>query len=160
MSDRDALELHPTPYDSGVAQALEAQVQQHYREIYGGPDEGGTDTDEFAGPDGVFLVGWVGDEPVATGGVRRHDDSSAEIKRMYVVPAHRGHGHARTLLAGLEDFAARAGYAQVLLETGTRQPEAIALYESSGYRQVENFGYYRDSPLCRSFAKPLPATRG
>jgi GNAT superfamily N-acetyltransferase len=156
MSDGRALVLRPTPYDSDVVRSLEAQVQAHYREIYGGEDESGTDTDEFAGPDGVFLVGWVGDEPVATGGLRRHDERSAEIKRMYVVPEHRGHGHARELLAGLEDFAERVGYAEVVLETGARQPDAIALYESSGYRRIENFGYYQDSPLCRSFAKTLP----
>ena len=152
----EAYQLRPTSYDSPVVQALEAEVQRHYRQIYGGPDESGTDPAEFAAPDGLFLVGWVGDEPVATGGLRRHDARSAEVKRMYVVPAHRGHGHARALLAELEAFAVRTGYQQVLLETGARQPEAIALYESSGYRPVENFGYYQDSPLCRSFAKPLP----
>jgi GNAT superfamily N-acetyltransferase len=154
MAD-ETLELRPTPYDSEVVRDLEAQVQQHYQEIYGGPDESGTDPDEFAAPGGVFLVGWVGDKPVATGGLRRHDAHSAEVKRMYVVPAHRGHGHARALLAGLEEFAVRTGYAEVVLETGARQPDAIALYESSGYRPITNFGFYQDSPLCRSFAKSL-----
>jgi GNAT superfamily N-acetyltransferase len=155
MSDEETLELRPTPYDSDVVQDLEAQVQRVYEEIYGGPDETTTDPLEFAAPDGIYLVGWVGSEPVVTGGLRRHDGESAEIKRMYVVPAHRGHGHARSLLAELEAFARRTGYHRVLLETGLRQPEAIALYQSSGYAPIQGFGFYQDSPLSRSFSKDL-----
>ena len=155
MTGAEELELRPMPYDCDVVQELEAQVQLLYAELYGGPDETRTDPLEFAAPDGLFLVGFVDAEAVATGGLRRHDARSAEVKRMYVVPSHRGHGHARALLAGLEAFALRTGYEQVLLETAVRQPEAIALYESSGYRPVANFGHYRDSPLCRSFVKSL-----
>jgi GNAT superfamily N-acetyltransferase len=155
MSDEAPLDLRPTPYGDAVVQALEAEVQRHYEQIYGSPDEAATDPDEFAAPSGVYLLGWVGDEPVVTGGLRRHDSESAEIKRMYVVPAHRGHGHARAVLAGLEEFARLAGYRRVLLETGTKQPDAIALYESSGYLRVEGFGHYQDSPLSRAFVKDL-----
>jgi len=159
VSDEPALELRATPYDSDVVRALEAMVQQEYVRRYGGPDQTSTGPTEFAAPGGVFLVGWVGDEPVATGGLRRHDDESAEIKRMYVVDAHRGHGHARALLTGLEEFAVQAGYRQVVLETGAMQPEAITLYESSGYLPVEPFGFYRDSPLNRCFGKPVSGPR-
>jgi len=76
-----------------------------------------------------------------------------------VVDAHRGHGHARALLTGLEEFAVQAGYRQVVLETGAMQPEAITLYESSGYLPVEPFGFYRDSPLNRCFGKPVNGPR-
>jgi GNAT superfamily N-acetyltransferase len=74
---------------------------------------------------------------------------------MYVVPRRRGAGLARTMLAHLESSAAAVGIDALVLETGTRQPEAIALYESSGYRPVPGFGYYRDEPLSRCFGKVL-----
>jgi ribosomal protein S18 acetylase RimI-like enzyme len=74
---------------------------------------------------------------------------------MYVVPSARGRGWARRLLAALEDSARGAGADLMVLETGTAQPEAIALYESSGYEPVHGFGYYRDSPTARYFGKRL-----
>ena len=75
---------------------------------------------------------------------------------MYVVPRLRGAGLARRMLAHLEASAAEAGFEALVLETGTRQPEAIGLYESSGYVPVPGFGYYRDEPLSRCYGKPLP----
>jgi GNAT superfamily N-acetyltransferase len=100
-------------------------------------------------------VGFAGAEPVASGGFRRHDDEAAEIKRMYVVEDHRGIGYARRLLAELETRAAEAGYLRVVLETGMYQPEAIALYESSGYTPISGFGFYAGRTLARSFGKLL-----
>lgn len=155
MTGAAPLELRPTPYDDEVVRALEAQVQQEYVRRYGGRDDTATDPAQFEPPDGVFLVGWVGAEPVATGALRRHDPDTAEIKRMYVVEAARGRGHARTVLAELERIAAAAGYRRIVLETGMRQPEAMALYASSGYEPVAGFGHYADSPLSRSFAKTI-----
>jgi GNAT superfamily N-acetyltransferase len=74
---------------------------------------------------------------------------------MYVAPIARGRGVARALLAELERTAAEAGRLRVMLETGTRQPEAIALYRSSGYRPVPSFGLYRGAPGSRCFARTL-----
>ena len=74
---------------------------------------------------------------------------------MYVAPAQRGAGHARTMLAHLEATAREAGAEVMVLETGTAQPEAIALYESSGYTAIASFGYYKDEPLNRCFARRL-----
>jgi GNAT superfamily N-acetyltransferase len=92
-----------------------------------------------------------------------HDDvevfgtrRTAEVKRMYVVPAARARGLARQVLAHLERTAAEAGAEAMILETGLAQPEAIALYESSGYTRIPSFGYYKDEPLNRCFAKALP----
>jgi ribosomal protein S18 acetylase RimI-like enzyme len=81
---------------------------------------------------------------------------------MYVAPAGRGRGLARRVLAELEASARAAGVARTILETGTKQPEAIALYTSSGYTRIPGFGVYANEPDCRCFAKPLdvPATIG
>ncbi len=66
----------------------------------------------------------------------------AEVKRMYVVPQVRGRGLARVVLAHLERTAVEAGHRAMVLETGRGQPEAIALYESSGYTPIPKFGFY------------------
>ena len=76
---------------------------------------------------------------------------------MYVVPDGPRRGPARTMLAHLERTAAEAGAEAMILETGTAQPEAIALYESSGYTAIPSFGHYKDEPLNRCYAKSLGA---
>ncbi|PSK99732.1 acetyltransferase (GNAT) family protein [Haloactinopolyspora alba] len=158
-ADRDetGLFVRALRYSDPVVRALETELQQEYVERYGDPDDSPVEPDEFAPPHGRFLVGFVGNEPVATGGFRRHDDDVAEIKRMYVSHDHRGDGHARRLLAELEARAAEAGYRRVILETGTRQPEAMTLYSSSGYAPTAPFGHYADADLSRFFAKELDA---
>jgi GNAT superfamily N-acetyltransferase len=142
-------------YNEPVVRALEAELQQEYVRRYGGLDQTPIDEGEFDPPAGLFLVGFVGSEPVASGGFRRHADGVAEIKRMYVTEDHRGIGLARRMLAELESRAAQAGYARAVLMTGLAQPEAIALYQSSGYAAIEPFGIYKKSELVRCFGKDL-----
>jgi GNAT superfamily N-acetyltransferase len=77
------------------------------------------------------------------------------VKRVYVVPSARRSGLARVMLAHLEETARAAGADVMILETGTAQPEAVALYESAGYQAVEPFGHYRWSPLNRCFGRRL-----
>jgi ribosomal protein S18 acetylase RimI-like enzyme len=74
---------------------------------------------------------------------------------MYVRPQARGRGFARLILAELERTAVECGRRRIVLETATEQPEAIALYTSSGYTPVPNFGRYRCSPDSRYFGKVL-----
>ena len=102
---------------------------------------------------------------MASGAWRAHDDveafgtrRTAEVKRMYVAPDARARGLARTMLAHLERTAAEAGAEAMILETGTAQPEAMALYESSGYTPIPPFGYYQHAPMNRCYAKRLPGT--
>ena len=119
----------------------------------------------FDPPHGSFYVGYLDDEPVATGAWRRRPveafgtTATAEIKRMYVVRPARGQGHARRILAHLEESAMASGLEALILETGLHQPEAIALYESAGYTAIPAFGHYRDSPLCRCFGRSLTSRR-
>jgi len=136
------LELREEPYDGPAAQALVDAVQQEYVARYGGPDETPVAPAEFAPPAGRFLVGYVGTRPVATGGLRRIASDTVEIKRMFVAAEFRGQGFARQVLARLEEIALELGATRVVLETGTRQPEAIELYRSSGYTPLEGFGHY------------------
>lgn len=138
------------------------QVQAVYAVRYGSPDETPLEPGYFDPPEGAFFVGYEGDEPVATGAWRRRtdivayaDQRVAEIKRMYVVPAAQRRGLARVMLGHLEVDAARGGASVMVLETGTAQPEAIALYTSSGYRPIRPFGFYAWASSVRCFAKPL-----
>jgi len=80
--------------------------------------------------------------PVGCGAIKPFDTQSAEVKRMYILPAHRGSGLAGQILAKLEQWAAEVGYTQCILETGKKQPEAIALYKKNGYEVTANYGQY------------------
>jgi GNAT superfamily N-acetyltransferase len=151
----DAVVLEAVPFDSDLATSLIAEVQQEYVRRYGGQDDSPIDPEEFAPPGGTFLVARGGATAIGCAGMRRHDDGTVEVKRMFVRPEHRRKGHARRLLAAVEENARAQGFRRVVLETGIVQPEAIALYTSAGYRPVEGFGHYKDSPLSRSFARDL-----
>ncbi len=111
--------------------------------------------DEAADPRAGFVVARRDGEPVGCGALRRIDETTAEVKRMYVAPAARRRGLARRILDALERLAHGHSYARVILETGTRQPEALALYESSGYRRTENYGRYVGNPEAVCFEKRL-----
>jgi GNAT superfamily N-acetyltransferase len=157
---RPAVELRVTRYLDPVAQQLIEGVQEEYVRRYGGRDEAPVDDAEFVPPDGLFLVAWLDGAPVGCGGWRRLAGTDAvEIKRMYVTPAARGRGLARAILAELERTAAAGGARRVVLETGIEQPEAIALYTSSGYEPVPGFGFYAGRPKARSFGRTLEAGR-
>ncbi|MFL6118111.1 GNAT family N-acetyltransferase [Actinophytocola sp.] len=139
------MQIEVTSYDHPDAVALIADVQRDYVVRYGGEDSTPVDPAEFAPPCGLFLVAYVDGTPAACGGWRAHG-TDAELKRMYVAPAFRGRGLARAVLAELERTAGEAGFRRVILESGQRQPEALALYRSSGYEPVPSFGYYADAP--------------
>jgi GNAT superfamily N-acetyltransferase len=98
---------------------------------------------DFAAPAGRFLVVYLEGRPVACGGVKRLDDKTCEIKRMFVSPRVRGGGIGRILLGALEDAGRDLGYATVRLDTGSEQPEAQALYPTAGYTEIED---YNDNP--------------
>lgn len=155
-------EVRAVAFTHPDAQALVTEVQAEYVERYGGPDETPLEAGVLDPPRGAFFVGYLDGSPVATGGWRIRSDVAAfgrtrpaEIKRMYVVPGLRRQGLARALLTRLEDTARDAGADVMVLETGLRQPEALALYTASGYRPVEAFGHYAWSSTSRYLGKPL-----
>jgi GNAT superfamily N-acetyltransferase len=97
-------------------------------------------------PPGVFLVL----DDVACGGLAVIDEGIGEVKRMYVVPSHRGQGHSRTVLRALVQHARDVGLREVWLETGAPQVAAVKLYESEGFQPIPPYGYWKDHPetLC------------
>ena len=141
-----------SPEGARLAQAHLDEMERRYGE----EDEwDGLAPEQLAAPHGTFLIAWIDDTPVGCGGLRRIDDTTGEVKRMYVADDARRRGIARGVLEEIEATARRIGYSRLILETGTRQPEAIALYESHGYEPIEPYGVYKDSPMSRCFAKDL-----
>lgn len=112
---------------------------------------------EAAAERNAFLVAWLDGQPIGCGAVRRIDDATAEIKRMYVAPAGRRQGIARCILLELERRALGFGYRTIRLETGTGQPEAQRLYESLGYRRIAAFGPYAGNAQSVCFEKTVGA---
>ncbi len=79
-----------------------------------------------------------------------------EVKRMYTSPESRGKGIASAVLKELEKWAAELSYKKCLLETGKKQPEAIALYLKSSYNIIPNYGQYAGVENSVCFEKKLP----
>lgn len=88
------------------------------------------------------LVGYEGETAVGCGGFKKFDDQTAEIKRMFVHPDHRGQGIANTILTELENWAKEEGFTAFILETSPKLTNAIALYKKTGYQIIPNFGQY------------------
>ena len=149
------VEIREVRYDEPDVRALVALALDDLSQRYGGSgDDTPVDAREFGPPLGRFFVALDDGRMVGSAGWRAHGED-AELKRMFTIPAARGRGVARRLLAAVEESARADGRRRVILETGDRQPEAIALYTSAGYRRIEDFGYYKDHRGVRSFAREL-----
>ncbi|WP_324678983.1 GNAT family N-acetyltransferase [Hymenobacter sp. GOD-10R] len=88
------------------------------------------------------IVAYQGEEPIGCGAFKEFAEELVEIKRMFVLPTWRGQGIAAAVLTELESWARELGYRGCVLETGKKQPEAIRLYEKSGYHYIPNYGQY------------------
>lgn len=144
-------------YGSPVAQRLVAAIYADQTERYGGPDETVVEAFEFDPPDGGFLVAYAAGQAVGCVGWRTHDDSPdvAELKRLYTSPEVRKTGVAQALMAAIADNAREHGRTRMILETGAKQPEAIALYHKLGYRPIPHFGHYKDAEGVVSMGRDL-----
>ncbi len=144
LSDADAVRL--------IA-ALDAEISERY------PEENANffslNEDEVAPGHGAFVLAYVDGVALGCGAVRALGDGDAEIKRMYVAPGNRGLGVGGRLLDALTVVARELGVRRLVLETGERQPEAVALYRRAGFEAIPCFGGYADAPLSLCMAKQL-----
>ncbi len=101
------------------------------------------------------LIARVDARPVGCVALGRLSESVGEVKRMYVVPGARGFGVGRLLLREVERLAASHGYQVLRLEAGTQQPEALRLYERSGWSRIECYGYFKDDPTTICYEKTV-----
>ena len=104
---------------------------------------------------GGVVLAYLGNEAVGCGAFKRYEDGVAEIKRMFVRPEARGKRIAAAVLKELEKWAAESGFRECILETGFKQPEAIALYKRLGYEVIPNYGQYAGVENSVCMRKPL-----
>jgi SAM-dependent methyltransferase/GNAT superfamily N-acetyltransferase len=104
------------------------------------------------------VVAYENDKPVGCGAIRAYIDGIMEVKRMYTAPGSRGKGIATKVLAELEIWATELSYGKCILETGKRQPEAIALYKKNGYKRIPNYGKYAGVENSVCFGKEMALT--
>ncbi|HVC71770.1 MAG TPA: GNAT family N-acetyltransferase [Acidimicrobiales bacterium] len=152
---RSEITLLVVGLDDSRARSLEAKHIEEMTRLYGGRGPGPLTVEGFVSPDGCFVVALLDGVPVGCGGFHRLAPDVAEIKRMFVDGPVRSRGLARRILHFLEQRAGEAGYTETWLETGSAQPEAIALYTSSGYQPMAPYGEFKGDERCRCFRRPL-----
>jgi GNAT superfamily N-acetyltransferase len=148
-----ALTIRAEPFDHPDAVLLRAEHEADLIERYGGDVEPGKKPVAAETP--VFLVARDEGGLLGCGALRPLDAQTVEMKRMYVRPEARRKGVGLALVAALEQAARELGATRVVLETGTRQHEAMALYEGAGYRPIPCFGAYASSAWSRCFGRSL-----
>ncbi len=163
----DTVAIAPEPITSRDAAlligALNAELSAGYPEP--GANHFRLDPEEVAPSAGVFLVARQAGRPVGCGALRYLREADlvrelgprvGELKRMYVAPEVRGQGVGRSLLARLEEEARALGLTRLVLETGTRQSAALALYTRAGFAAIPPYGeYVASAATSRCFAKAL-----
>lgn len=139
----EGLRFVPAGQHDALAEPLLAELTVEYATRYDSTVEQvgswlrGYPADEFEAPGGGMIIGLLDDRPVTGGAFRRFDPQTAELKRIWTDSGHRRRGLARSLLVELEAVIAARGYRRIYLTTGDRQPEAEALYLTTGYRRLD-----------------------
>lgn len=152
----DILRIETLPATSEVALSLIREVSAELAGKYDYATDGSGDfRPHEVLPRSVFLVGFLGDQPVACGAIRPLEEKVAEVKRMYVIPDYRGRGFSKQILMALEEVAREFHYDVVRLETGDRQHAAIGLYQHFGYQPCDPFGIYKSAEHSVCFEKSL-----
>lgn len=148
--------IEERPWNDPAGVALRAAQRAELDARYGSDDH-----EPGPPPSGVdvsyFVVATTGGAAVGCGALRQLDGSTAEVKRMYVVPESRGSGVAQAVLRSLEDAAASRGWTTLRLETGTLQPDAQRFYRRAGYHEIPLFGSYVGSDVSVCFERRLSA---
>jgi putative acetyltransferase len=101
------------------------------------------------------IVAYQNEVAVGCGAIKPFSAAEAEVKRMFVHPDYRKQGIAAKIVTELETWAAEFGFSSTVLETGKKQPEAIALYQKAGYHITPNYGQYVGVENSVCMIKPL-----
>lgn len=101
------------------------------------------------------IVVYENDVLVGAGSIRYYDEKDVELKRIYVSPAFRGQGIGTKLVSLLIEWAKELGYQRVVLETGEKLAESVALYKKLGFERIPNYGPYENMPESLCMAKNI-----
>jgi putative acetyltransferase len=146
--------------DAADAHSLIEELEAHLASLYPRESRHGFSVEKLLRERVAFFVSRADGQAAGCGGVMIVEREYAEIKRMYVRPAFRGRGLGRLMLEHLVAHAQAQRIGVVRLETGIHQREAIALYESAGFRRIAPFGPYTDDPLSRCYEKVVTEIPG
>ena len=102
----------------------------------------------------AFVV-YDGEQAVGCAAIKRYDDESAEVKRVFIREEYRGQGISKRLMELLEQTAREQGYSSLILESGEILAEAMALYRRIGFQVIPNYGPYADMPESVCMKKKL-----
>jgi putative acetyltransferase len=152
-----SVEFRREDLSTPVAQRLISDLNSELIARY--PEEGANffrlDPEEVSEGRGAFLIAYLTGKPVGCGAVRLIESGVAEIKRMYVEPTVRGRRVGRQIVDALEAHARQLGAKRIVLETGPRQPDAIAMYQHAGFTEIPLYGEYIGSQFSVCMAKDL-----
>lgn len=156
MQTHPKLTIRLVPWSNPVGRDLRAAQQAELDARYGHAAHEAGDPPSAADI-AVFLVAYerATGQPLGCGGLRWVERTTAEIKRVYVLPYARGAGIASSILTALEAQAYGAGVTLMLAEAGSAQPDGKMFYESAGYRRIPNFGPYEGLEDSVCYAKPV-----
>ena len=145
------------PFESADARRLIAALDEHLASRYPPAQRFGPNLkpEHVESGRGTFVIAREDGRAVGCGALRRLDETSSEVKRMYVEPSMRGRGVAKAVLDHLEATARALGSRRLVLETGTLQAEAIGLYRKAGFKVIDCFGEYAASPTSVCFEKAI-----
>lgn len=161
MESYDSVTIRQEHPATEPASVLIAELDVYLAPLYPKESQHGYSIEKLVEQRVEFFVLYDNGEPAGCGGVQFFNDPQdqagpyGEVKRMYVRDRFRGRGFGRKLLAHLERLALDRGVTTMRLETGTRQPEAIGLYEGCGYCRIPPFGNYWDDPVSLCYEKRL-----
>ncbi|MCC9194671.1 GNAT family N-acetyltransferase [Arthrobacter sp. zg-Y916] len=150
-----SLSIREVPWSNPVGADLRRAQQAELDARFGGIDHDPAPPTEA--DTAVFVIAYErsSGQPLGCGGLRRLDESTAEVKRIYVLPYARGSGVATTVLSALEFRARAAGYGVITAEAGSAQSDGRKFYEHAGYMVVPNFGLYTGLPHSTCYAKVI-----
>jgi len=157
MPQRADLQIRPVDPLSPAAQRLLELADRLAEALYPPASNHLESADALALPNVTFIGAYDGPQLIACGAIKRMDDDGryGEIKRVFTVAERRGRGIARAIMRDLEARLRDEGIGIARLETGIRQPAALALYRGLGYVERVSFGHYRDDPLSVFMEKRL-----
>src|SRR3979490_399062 len=152
-----SLDITTDPFDSDDGRRLIAALDAGLAALYPPEQRFGPNlkAEHLEDGRGTFLVARDGGRAVGCGAIRVLDPTTAEAKRMYVEPDHRGKGVGWAVLVGPADAARQLGVRRLVLETGIHQEAAISLYRRAGFTQLDCWGEYATSPSSICFEKNL-----
>jgi GNAT superfamily N-acetyltransferase len=149
--------IAPEAFDSDDAQRLVRALDHGLAQLYTPEQRFGPNFNaaQIASGRGVFLIARLQGRAVGCGAIRALDDTTAEVKRMYVDPELRGRSVGRRILDALEQAALGMGVRRLVLETGIHQDAAIALYLHAGFAECSCWGDYLTSPTSVCYSKEI-----